>query len=156
MRARLADLRALQTLVAIVEEGSLQAAAQRLHYSQSAISMQLSKLETELGQPLLHRDTRGLRLTAIGERGRPIVAGAEAGDGLDLQVYWRAILHHDEQAPGCTHLETKPAGIELFTFGASAYLPREDRSFSRTIARVDGGLRYGCETPAVESRWRFI
>ena len=68
MRARLADLRALQTLAAIVEEGSLQAAAQRLHYSQSAISMQLSKLETELGQPLLHRDTRGLRLTAIGER----------------------------------------------------------------------------------------
>ena len=68
MRARLADLRALQTLVVIVEEGSLQAAAERLYYSHSTVSMQLRKLETELGHQLLHRDTRGLRLTATGQR----------------------------------------------------------------------------------------
>ena len=80
---------------------------------------------------------------------------AEAGEGLDLDVYWRSILHHDEEAPGCTHQETRPEGIELFTFGAYAHLPREGRSLARTLARVDGGLRYGCETPAVESRWRF-
>ena len=85
-----------------------------------------------------------------------IVAEAEAGGGLDLDVYWRAILHHDEEAPGCTHLETKPAGIELFTFGAFAHLPREQRSISKTIARVDGDLRYGCEVPAVERRYHFL
>ena len=87
---------------------------------------------------------------------KEIVAEAEAGDGLDLEVFWRAILHHDKQAPGCTHLETKPAGIELFTFGAFAELPREGRSFRRIVARVDGGLRYGCETPVVESRYRYV
>ncbi len=81
---------------------------------------------------------------------------AEAGEGLDLNVYWRSILHHDEEAPSCTHLQARPEGIELFTFGAFAYLPREGRSLARTLARVDGGLRYGCEMPAVESRWRFI
>jgi hypothetical protein len=86
---------------------------------------------------------------------KEIVAEAEAGEGLDLDVYWRSILHHDEEAPGCTHQETRPEGIELFTFGAYAHLPREGRSLARTLARVDGGLRYGCETPAVESRWRF-
>ena len=87
---------------------------------------------------------------------KEIVAEAEAGGGLDLEVYWRAILHHDEEAPGCTHLETKPPGIELVTFGAFAHLPREQRSISKTIARVDGGLRYGCEVPTVERRYRFL
>lgn len=87
---------------------------------------------------------------------KEIVAEAEAGDGLDLEVFWRAILHHDAQAPGCTHLETKPEGVELFTFGAFARLPREERSFSKILARVDGGLRYGCQTPVVESRYRYL
>ena len=87
---------------------------------------------------------------------KEIVAEAEAGSGLDIDVFWRAILHHDEQAPGCTHLETKPAGIELFTFGAFAHLPREMRSISKTIARDDGSLHYSCEVPAVESRYRFL
>ena len=86
---------------------------------------------------------------------KEIVAAAEAGDGLDLDVYWKALLHHDPQAPGCTHLETRPDGVELFTFGGFAVLPREGRRFSRIIARQDGGLRYACANPAVETRYRF-
>ena len=85
-----------------------------------------------------------------------IVAAAEAGEGLDLEVYWQAILHHDPQAPGCTHLETRPEGIELFTFGAFAQLPREGRSFRRLLARDQGSLRYACDNPAVESRYCFV
>ena len=70
-------------------------------------------------------------------------------------MYWKALLHHDPQAPGCTHLEARPEGVELFTLGGFAVLPREGRRFSRLIARQDGGFRYACANPAVETRYRF-
>lgn len=43
------------------------AAARRLNYSQSAISMQLRRLEEDLGAQLLHRDHRGIRPTRLGQ-----------------------------------------------------------------------------------------
>lgn len=49
------DLERLATLLAVVEEGSLSAAARRLHLTQSAVSQQIASLEHAAGQPLLHR-----------------------------------------------------------------------------------------------------
>lgn len=43
--------------------GSVQRAADALHVSSSAISQQVAKLEREVGQPLLVRSGRGVRLT---------------------------------------------------------------------------------------------
>ena len=80
---------------------------------------------------------------------------AEAEDRLDLEVFWRALLHHDPQAPGCQHRENQPPGVELITFGGFALLPGEGRHFRRTIARQNGGLRYACGNPPVESRYCF-
>ena len=79
----------------------------------------------------------------------------QAGERLDLEVFWKSLLHHDSQAPGCTHRENKPPGVELFTFGGFALLSGEGRSFSRTIARENGRIRYACANPVVESRYRF-
>jgi len=61
------DLEHLRTLIAIAEEGSLSAAARRRHLSQPAVSMQMKALEDGLGSRLIHRGTRGIRLTAAGE-----------------------------------------------------------------------------------------
>ncbi|RJS91430.1 LysR family transcriptional regulator [Salinisphaera sp. Q1T1-3] len=77
MTTRPVDLKALQTLVAVVEEGSMTAAARRLAYSQSAISMQLQRLEARFGLPLVVRARACVRPTYAGE-----IALAHARDML--------------------------------------------------------------------------
>lgn len=57
------NLERLRALHAVADRGSVNAAAQALHVTDSAISQQLAKLEREIGQPLLERNGRGVRLT---------------------------------------------------------------------------------------------
>ena len=51
---------------AIAREGSLTRAAQLLNVSQSALSVQLGRLEESLGQPLFERKNKALTLTEAG------------------------------------------------------------------------------------------
>lgn len=60
------DLRQLRYFVAIVEEGSITAAAQRLHMSQPPLSLTITQLEKDLGVTLLHRHARGISPTEAG------------------------------------------------------------------------------------------
>src|ERR1019366_10700365 len=53
----------LRTLHAVAAHGSVNAAATALHVTNSAVSQQIAKLESELGQSLLERNGRGVRLT---------------------------------------------------------------------------------------------
>ncbi|MDC0948090.1 LysR substrate-binding domain-containing protein [Gammaproteobacteria bacterium] len=57
----------LRTLVAVVEQGTLSAAGEVVGRSQPAISLQLKKLESLIGKPLLRREGRGVTLTDAGE-----------------------------------------------------------------------------------------
>ncbi|MDN0083906.1 LysR substrate-binding domain-containing protein [Crenobacter sp. SG2305] len=57
----------LKCFVAVVDAGSLSSAAGEVHRSQSAVSMQLKKLEEALGRRLLERDSRKLQLTPEGQ-----------------------------------------------------------------------------------------
>ncbi|PRY65251.1 DNA-binding transcriptional LysR family regulator [Vreelandella songnenensis] len=68
MRAPTLDLTLLRTLVAIADTGSVTAAAKRLSYTQSTVSMQLQRLEAHLELSLHERDGRRLRFTPDGER----------------------------------------------------------------------------------------
>jgi LysR family nitrogen assimilation transcriptional regulator len=61
------DLRHLDALVAIGEEGSFTAAADRLSTVQSNVSEQVRQLEAELGVELLTRNRRGARPTECGQ-----------------------------------------------------------------------------------------
>lgn len=61
------ELRQLTYFTAIAQAGTITAAAQKLHMSQPPLSLQLQKLEDELGCPLFERDTRHLHLTPAGE-----------------------------------------------------------------------------------------
>ncbi|WP_216216429.1 LysR family transcriptional regulator [Amycolatopsis aidingensis] len=58
----------LQVLHAVAIHGSVSAAAAALHLTPSAASQQLAKLEREVGQQLLERDGRGVRLTDAAAR----------------------------------------------------------------------------------------
>jgi DNA-binding transcriptional LysR family regulator len=57
----------LRAFVAVVDAGSLTAAAPLLHRSQSAVSMQLKKLEEALGRAVLSRGPRHLAMTPAGQ-----------------------------------------------------------------------------------------
>lgn len=61
------ELRHLETLLAIAEEGSFTAAADVLATVQSNVSEQVRQLETELGSQLLVRGRRGAEATESGE-----------------------------------------------------------------------------------------
>lgn len=57
----------LQTFLAIAETGRFTEAAKRVHRTQSAVSMQIKRLEEMIGRPLFLRAGRSVQLTADGE-----------------------------------------------------------------------------------------
>src|SRR5262245_38311361 len=57
----------LRSLLAVVETGSFVGAARVMHRTPSAISMQMKKLESQIGQPIFARHGRSVTLTASGE-----------------------------------------------------------------------------------------
>jgi DNA-binding transcriptional LysR family regulator len=77
------DLRQLQYLVSVVDEGGFRAAARRLHIAQPPLSTTIRQLERELGVPLLERTPRGTTPTPA---------------GVELVVRARAILGQVDDA----------------------------------------------------------
>lgn len=86
------DITALRSFVTVLETGGVTRAAQQLHLTQSAVSMQLKRLEESLGQSLLDRAGRGVAATAQGEQllayGRRILAlNDEVWDRMTDQAF---------------------------------------------------------------------
>jgi DNA-binding transcriptional LysR family regulator len=61
-------LDAMAIFVAVVDQGSLAAAARALGRSPATVTRAIAVLESRLGERLLHRNARALRLTDSGER----------------------------------------------------------------------------------------
>jgi len=66
MLSRIATLKQLHAFHTVARLGSISQAAQVLHLTQSAISIQIGSIEQKLGTPLLTRTGRGMRLTEAG------------------------------------------------------------------------------------------
>src|SRR5215475_13032082 len=77
----------LRSFVAIAESGAFARAAERVHRTPSALSVQLRQLEATLSARLLERTTRRVALTPAGERFLPY-----ARQLLDLQQQALAAL----------------------------------------------------------------
>ncbi|MFY0668536.1 MAG: LysR family transcriptional regulator [Alteromonas stellipolaris] len=74
----------LLIFVEVAHKRSFTLAAKKLGLSKSAISQQITKLESEIGQQLLIRNTRGVILTAVGEK---LLARSELlSEQIDLTV----------------------------------------------------------------------
>ena len=58
----------MRSFLAVAETGSVTLAADRVGRTQSAVSMQIRRLEDSLGQPLFLRQPRGVALTPRGEQ----------------------------------------------------------------------------------------
>jgi DNA-binding transcriptional LysR family regulator len=80
----------LRAFCAAVDLGGIGRAALRLHLSQPAVSRRLKSLEELVGTPLLARSTRGVTMTAAGERlyvhARRVIADMEELGGLLEQI----------------------------------------------------------------------
>lgn len=63
----LLDLDLLNTFSVVVEAGGFKEAASRLYRSQAAVSMQIKRLEEQLGHRLLERSNQGIKLTEPGK-----------------------------------------------------------------------------------------
>ena len=77
------DIDVLRTLAVAMDLGGFSKAAERLGRSQSAVSLQMRRLEERVGRPLFRREGRGLALTDAGD----VVLG-----------YARQILELNDQA----------------------------------------------------------
>ncbi|WP_417280883.1 LysR family transcriptional regulator [Celeribacter sp.] len=62
------DLRLLRTFVCAAKSNSISAAAIQVLRTQSAVTMQIQRLEKTVGHTLFHRSGSGIRLTESGER----------------------------------------------------------------------------------------
>jgi DNA-binding transcriptional LysR family regulator len=72
------ELRQLEYFVAVAEEANFTRAAERIRVAQPAVSAQIQRLERQLGQPLLDRSRRTVRLTAAGQAALPYARAALA------------------------------------------------------------------------------
>jgi DNA-binding transcriptional LysR family regulator len=70
------ELRQLEYFVAVAEEASFTRAAERVHVAQPGVSAQVRRLESELGQRLLDRSGRSVRLTEAGSAVLPFARAA--------------------------------------------------------------------------------
>ena len=141
--------------VAIVDSGSLSAAARTLGMSPAMVSKRLRRLEERLGTRLLHRSTRRMALTAQGEQ---LVS--------DLRGIGALIRQAEERVAGASDVPTGPLRITAPTsFGRmhlaphiGAFLSRHPQvelaldlsdAFVDLIgAQVDCAIRITAEVPA--------
>jgi DNA-binding transcriptional LysR family regulator len=70
------ELHQLEYFVAVAEEASFTRAAARVHVAQPGVSAQVRRLEAELGQQLLDRSGRSVRLTEVGAAVLPFARAA--------------------------------------------------------------------------------
>jgi DNA-binding transcriptional LysR family regulator len=128
------DVDLLKTFLAIADTGSFTRAADEVHKTQSAVSMQMKRLEDTLGRPLFARDGRASRFTPDGER---------------LIEYARRIATINDEAVSAF---TKPELTGTLRFGtpddyADRFLPEILARFSRTHPLVTVDVE--CLTSAV-------
>lgn len=113
------DIDQLKTFLAIADVGNFTRAADEVNKTQSAVSMQMKRLEDVLGRPLFARDGRGSRFTHDGER---------------LVQYARRIVALSDEAVAAF---TKPDITGTVRFGtpddyADIFLPEVLARFNRT------------------------
>ena len=109
-RREILELQQLRGFCEVARQGSFTRAADRLYLTQPAVSQQIKSLEEELGQSLLERGRKGVRLTDAGEAlyrrarsalGELAAARAEL-EGMGSRVRGRVLLATSDT--NCTYV----------------------------------------------------
>lgn len=124
------DIDTLKTFLAIAQTGSFTRAAEEVNKTQSAVSMQMKRLEERLGKDIFARDGRISRLTDDGER---------------LLDYARRILKLNNEAVAAFQKEELAGRVRLGVPDdyAERYLPEIMAAFAHSNPRVE--LSVVCE-----------
>ena len=123
------ELRNINTFLHIAELHSFSSAARELGYSQSAVSAQISQLETELGTPLFDRVSKTVRLTDAGQT---------------FQSYARTLLITAQQAKAALLPARAVSGtlrVALADSVCSTFLPDLLQQFHALCPQVELVLR---------------
>ena len=158
------DLTALRSLVVASDAGGVTKAAAQLNLTQSAVSMQLKRLEESLGQPLLDRSARGIALTAQGEQlvsyGRRMLALNDEVWGLLTNQAFEGMLNfgvpHDIVYPHAPRIlqtfaaEYPRVHVQLNSSFTSELKEQFARGELDLILTTEAGVDTGGETLASE------
>lgn len=145
---------AMQAFVRVVESGSFVRAAERLAISTTSLSRLVADLESHLDARLLHRTTRKLSLTEIGqayyERCVQLLADLEEAEALAAQSAERA--HGTIKLTCPTNLAAQPVGPAIAAFAAEHPAVSFDVSVSdRVVDLVEEGFDLAIRIGAVGS-----
>ena len=123
----------LKTFLAIIDSGSFTRAAKVVHRTQSAVSMQVKRLEETIGKPLFNRIGRSFTLTSEGET---------------LVPYARRMLKLHEEAVAAMIQPEMTGAVRIGTPDdyALRFLPNILSQFAKAYPRVQVAVR--CETSA--------
>lgn len=91
------DIDVLRTFVAIADTGSFSSAANAVFRTPSAVSMQIKKLEEQLGVAVFDRDARSVTLTGDGNPARLCAASSGAQSRSRIEIR-RPNGHRDRAA----------------------------------------------------------
>jgi NAD(P)-dependent dehydrogenase (short-subunit alcohol dehydrogenase family) len=130
------SMRALECLVAIVEQRSLTQAAAVLHISQPALSHQIAAIERELGTRVIERLPRGIRPTAAGLAAAATNAAVDAivaGLAVELAPIRVNAIAPEPSTPARTTLSATNARPRCFKPGPRPIPP--DASARPTTSR---------------------
>jgi DNA-binding transcriptional LysR family regulator len=153
------ELHQLEYFVAVAEEASFTRAASRVHVAQPGVSAQVRRLESELGQQLLDRSGRSVRLTEVGSAVLPFARAAlDAVANARLAVDELAGLVRGQVTVGMVSGCALPILAELLAgfhhrFPGVAISLVEDKS-DRLVERLGAGqldlalIGWAGETPA--------
>ncbi|QDK37558.1 LysR family transcriptional regulator [Bdellovibrio sp. NC01] len=139
----------LQTFIAIVDLGSITAAAEELDQTPSGISRTLARLENKLDVTLLRRTTRKLDLTSEGERflnsAREIIQSLEAAEeAVGSKNTPAGVLRVDSASPFILHSVVPyiPEFHQLYP-NVQVELFSSERNIDLLENRIDVAIRLG-------------
>lgn len=127
--------------LAVAEAGSFTAAAGRLGRTQSAVSMQIGRLEDALGLPLFARGPRGVTLTA---------------KGAQLLPYARRVVEMLEEAAAALreHPLSGPVRVGIPEEYGERLLPRALAAFAERHPEVEVAVRVDFSAPQLAALGR--
>ena len=140
----------LAVFLAVVEASGFRTAARRLGLSPSTISETITRLEAQLGVPLLTRSTRSVMPTQAGrslaERIAPLLSETRLAldDAVSSQQEVRGRLKLN--VPGAVMVDILPPLIDRYMAAypdVAIELVVDDRLIDVTAADCDAGIRYG-------------
>lgn len=120
------ELKELEYIVAVAEEGSISRAAERLYLAQSSLSQYLARYESELGVKLFRRTASGVCTTAAGD--------------LFVQNARQMLLQYHQVRKRLTDMDAPMEGKIYFgisTFRGSYIFPKAMHLFRKEAPTVD-------------------